>query len=77
MQGPQDGNKLSIKRKYLHFPNAWHVILFPYPPHTPVIGRPIYLSGENLWFQYGGNAQGNAYANKHAWGETLTFLMKH
>ncbi len=69
-----DEKKSSIKRKHLHFPGAGHAILFPYPPHTPVIGQPIYLPENDLWSQYGGNTKDNAYANKHAWQETLDFL---
>ena len=63
----------TVERKHLHFPDAGHVIRFPYVPSSDLA---ICLPVVNIWFVFGGTAEGNARANKESWQEVLNFLKK-
>jgi dienelactone hydrolase len=61
--------------EHLHYPEAGHMLRYPFLPTTPRVSSNKHLRGAK--FSFGGNAEADADAQCDSWRRSVAFLKKH
>ncbi|HEY0701816.1 MAG TPA: acyl-CoA thioester hydrolase/BAAT C-terminal domain-containing protein [Candidatus Acidoferrales bacterium] len=61
--------------EHLHYPEAGHMLRYPFLPTTPRVSSNKHLRGAK--FSFGGNPEADAAAQEDAWRRAITFLQQH